>query len=339
MAKKESKWTKDRVKKEVRNVLFILAGSAILALGSAMFIVPFNIVKGGMTSVAMMINKPIEAATGQSYTDILVWAFNIVLWVIGFFVLGKEFAMRTLIGSVAYPLALTLFLRFDIATRVGLVSFYENSDKIAALSLLGLAGGVVSGIGASLAFIGNGSTGGSDVISYSIAKYTDLKQDNAGLLVDSVIILAGLAVFQDWGQFLVGILAAFASSAAVKALYVRTTKNYRVQVISDNHEAIQDFLGKEFHKTCTLSTVVGGYSKQEKTKISVLLTYHEFKVFREVVGSFDPKAFVSADEVSEVAGGAFEPAHVNKKEAKRLEKLYGITLKQSGKGEPGRPAE
>jgi len=334
---KKKLFTKANVLKESKNVLFILLGCVVLALGSSLFLVPFEIVKGGITSVAIMINSPLEKATGFAWTDILVWGFNAILWAIGFFTLGKEFALRTLVGSIAYPLFLTLFLRLDLANKLGLLSFYQEGDTLSRLSLLGLAGGVVSGFGASLAFLGHGSTGGSDVISYTLAKYTDLKQDVAGLLVDSCIILVGLFVYQDWGKFLVGVLAAFASSAAVKAIYVRTTKNYRVQVISTEHEKIQTFVSKEFGKTCTLTQVVGGYSKQEKTMLSVLLTYRESKVFREVVGSFDPKAFISVDEISEVSGGNFNPVHVNKKEAKRIEKQYGIDLSHnapSGEKEP-----
>jgi len=322
----KNKITKQEWKKEIVDILLILLGCVFLALGSALFIVPFNIIQGGMTSIAELINLPIQKATGNNVTDLFVWGFNVLLWILGLVVLGKDFAFNTLFGSIFYPVFLSLFMRLDLVDRIGLMSFYQGGDSLSRLILLGIAGGVLSGIGTALTYLGHGTSGGSDVLFCITAKYTDLTEDVAGFIFDSSVIFLSLFVIRDWGIFLVGILAAFACSMTVKNLYTNRQKNYRVEIITDKKDEIKDFLQQQFHSTCTLSKVYGGYTNEEKDKVTVLLNYHDTKVFRSVIASLDPKALTSIDEVSEVKGGPFTPAHVNRKEAKKIREKFGILL-------------
>ena len=322
----KNKRTKQEITKEVFNILLILLGCAFLALGASLFIVPFNIIKGGMTAIAELINLPIQQTTGNNVTDLFVWGFNVILWIIGLLVLGKDFAFHTLFGSIFYPIFLTLFMRFDLVDKIGLMTFYQGGDSLSRLILLGIAGGVLSGIGTALTYLGHGSSGGSDVIFFIVTKYTDLTEDVAAFIFDATVILISLFVIRDWGIFLVGILAAFASSMTVKTLYTNRQKNYRVEIITEKKEELKGFLQEEFHSTCTLSKVYGGYSNEEKDKVTVLLNYHDTKVLRSVIPCLDPKALTSIDEVSEVKGGPFTPAHVNRKEAKKINEKFGLPL-------------
>lgn len=323
---------KKKLKKEILYNLLIILGCLVLALANSLFLVPFDIVKGGMTSIAMIINHYIEAATGATVTDIFVWGFNAILWVIGLIFLGKDFAMKTLVGTICYPLFLTLFTRIDLASLVGITNFYNNglsegTQDFGKLIIFGVMGGILSGLGGALAFTGKGSTGGSDVIVFIIAKYTDIKQDVAALLVDSCIIITGLCVYQNWGKAFVGIFAALASSLTVKQVYMKTVSNYVVDIVTDQSELIQKYVSNEFKKTCTISDVKGGYSGEGKTMVHCLLTYHETKKIKDVIGALDEKAFVSVYECSDVIGGAFSSVYSNPKERERIKKTYGIEPK------------
>ncbi len=184
---------------KTRNVILILTGCLFVAFANALFIVPFDIIKGGMTSVAMMISNLMYPITNQNITDIVLWIINIVLWFVALLLIGKKFAMSTLVGTIGYSFFMTLFLRLDLVTKWGLMDYFNEGDTTAKLILFGLAGGVIDGFGASLCFIGKGSTGGSDVISVSCVKYLNMKQEIASLGINIITILLGFIVFRSWG--------------------------------------------------------------------------------------------------------------------------------------------
>ena len=84
-----------KISERIVNIILILFGSALVALSNSIFIVPFNIVKGGMTSVAMMISNLLYPLTNSNTTDIVLWIVNIALWLVALFLIGKKFAMST----------------------------------------------------------------------------------------------------------------------------------------------------------------------------------------------------------------------------------------------------
>ena len=210
---------KIKISEKIKNIILILLGSAFVALSNSIFIVPFNLVKGGMTSVAMMVSNLLYPLTNTNTTDIVLWIINIGLWFVALFFIGKKFAMSTLVGTIGYSVFMSLFLRLDLVSKFGLMNYYESGDTTAKLILFGLAGGVIDGFGASLCFMGKGSTGGSDVISVSCVKYLNMKQDVATLSIDVITIVLGFIIFQSWESLLVGILSALITSVAIKNIY------------------------------------------------------------------------------------------------------------------------
>lgn len=217
---------KIKMSEKIKNIILILLGSALVALSNSIFIVPFNLVKGGMTSVAMMVSNLLYPLTNTNTTDIVLWIINIGLWFVALFFIGKKFAMSTLVGTISYSVFMSLFLRLDLVSKFGLMNYYESGDPTAKLILFGLAGGVIDGFGASLCFMGKGSTGGSDVISVSCVKYLNMKQDVATLSIDVITIVLGFIIFQSWESLLVGILSALITSVAIKNIYGKYNSLY-----------------------------------------------------------------------------------------------------------------
>ena len=312
------KLEKIKTSEKVKNIILILIGSCMVALANAIFIVPFDIVKGGMTSVAMMVSNLMYPVTHQNITDIVLWIINIGLWFVAFFCIGKKFAMSTLVGTVGYSSFMSLFFRLDLVTRWGLMSYYQQGDTTAKLILFGLAGGVIDGFGASLCFMGKGSTGGSDVISVSCVKFLNIKQDVATLSIDVITILLGFAIFQDWGKLLVGILAAMITSVAIKNIYGKYHSVYVLDILTDKVEEIQRIISEEFHDTSTIYTVEGGYSKDRKKVVHCVLVYKEAKLLKAMVPEIDKDAFVTEFETTSVYGGSINDAYVPEKQKQKV---------------------
>ncbi len=300
-------------KQKIKNIILVILGSLIVALSSTLFLVPFDIVKGGMTSVSMMVNSLLYPMTHSNLTDIILWILNIVLWFLALALLGKKFALSTLVGTFCYSVFMSLFTRLDLVTKFGLMEYYQEGDTTAKLILFGLAGGIIDGFGASLCFMGKGSTGGSDVLSVSCVKYLNLKQETASLLINIIIIILGFIVFQSWGKLLVGIMAALTSSLMIKNTYGKHNTLYVLDILSDKTEEIQKIISEELQETSTIYTVEGGYSKGDKKVIRVALIYKEAKLLKALIPSIDKNAFVTEYETTQAFGGSIGDAYVSDK--------------------------
>ena len=141
------------VKKEAKNIVFVAFGCFLLALADVLFIVPSDIINGGIDSLAIIINYYIGIYVEIDITDIAIAVSQIILWFIGLFLLGFKFSIHTLMGSLLFPLFYSILLRINIVNLIGFDEFYLNnilSDGNLSLSFLlisGIFGGLLSGAG------------------------------------------------------------------------------------------------------------------------------------------------------------------------------------------------
>lgn len=309
---------KIKMSEKIKNIILILLGSALVALSNSIFIVPFNLVKGGMTSVAMMVSNLLYPLTNTNTTDVVLWIINIGLWFVALFFIGKKFAMSTLVGTISYSVFMSLFLRLDLVSKFGLMNYYESGDTTAKLILFGLAGGVIDGFGASLCFMGKGSTGGSDVISVSCVKYLNMKQDVATLSIDVITIVLGFIIFQSWESLLVGILSALITSVAIKNIYGKYNSIYIIDILTTKVDEIQRIISDEFHDTSTIYTVEGGFSKEPKKVVHCVLVYKEAKMLKAMVPEIDKDAFLTEYETTSAYGGSTYDAYISDKTKEKI---------------------
>ena len=309
---------KIKMSEKIKNIILILLGSALVALSNSIFIVPFNLVKGGMTSVAMMVSNLLYPLTNANTTDIVLWIINIGLWFVALFFIGKKFAMSTLVGTISYSVFMSLFLRLDLVSKFGLMNYYESGDTTAKLILFGLAGGVIGGFGASLCFMGKGSTGGSDVISVSCVKYLNMKQDVATLSIDVITIVLGFIIFQSWESLLVGILSALITSVAIKNIYGKYNSIYIIDILTTKVDEIQRIISDEFHDTSTIYIVEGGFSKEPKKVVHCVLVYKEAKMLKAMVPEIDKDAFLTEYETTSAYGVSTYDAYISDKAKEKI---------------------
>jgi uncharacterized membrane-anchored protein YitT (DUF2179 family) len=313
------KINKSQLYSTIRNVLYVLIGCFIVAFADAAFLTPANIVSGGVVSVGIIVNYYVEAATNFNCTDIVVAGVQIILWLVGLFLLGKKFSINTLVASLSYPIFYSLLHRFNIASVLGIdVLFEEVNGAIptANLILAGLFGGFLVGAGVAIAYLGNGSTGGFDIVSFIIAKYSDMKQDVSGFIIDSSLIVIGMICMKNITLGLIGILAALACAVAVQYIYVNADTFIIVDIISDKFEEIQEYIHKELDHGTTVLDTTGGYTGEKRKMIRVVIYKVETTELRNKIALIDPKAFVSFTQAKTINGEGFEPfriPHLNKK--------------------------
>lgn len=321
-------FTNPKFKLEVKNISLVLLGCFLLALADAIFIVPCKIINGGVDALAIIINHYIEPLWGFNGTDIIIISLQLVLWLLGCFTLGKSFSLHTLLGTLAFPLIYSLLLRTNINDWLGITAMYaRNTDangniNLSLLILAGCFGGLLSGAGVSFTFLGDGSSGGFDVISFLVAKYTNVKQDLSGFIQDASIIILGLIVFQNWELALVGILSAFTCVIAIQFIYIYMNSFIIVDIISIKNKEIQDYVHNELGRASTVINSIGGYTGEKREMIRVIISKIEMGSLKSFIGAIDPNAFVSFVQAKAINGNGFEPFVITLKEKKRILKKY-----------------
>ena len=299
--------TKKEFLRELKNVFFIVLGCFILAFASAAFLEPFNIISGGVLSIGILVNGALEPAIGFAITDIVVAIANIIFWLIGLIFLGVKFSLRTLLSTLLYPAFFSLLMRTGFIDLLGLAQLASYKDNISYLLIAGLFGGFFTGAGVAVSFLGNGSTGGVDVLSLILAKFLPIREDIWSFLIDAILVIAGVSFYQDIIVCLIGVLTAFCASLAIQFIYIRGNSAIIVEIISDYLDEIKEWVENELGHGTTIIPAKGGYSGQKRDILRVIVNKDEINSLRLKIADVDPRAFVSMIQASTIHGEGFKP--------------------------------
>lgn len=292
----------------------IFFGCAIIAFGSAAFIEPLGLVNGGVLSVGVIIQHFVDSS-GSSFqaVDIVTWVLQIVFFLIGFLFLGKDFAAKTLFASIAYPLLFTLFYRVpfgesgSLGQMVASQLMGKGDAQMAYTLLAGIAGGACTGVGVGLCYLYGGSSGGVDVVSLILARYTRIKESVGSFAIDASLIIIGIIAMQDLASGLIGIISAFICALAVEYVYVRSNGSIIADIVTSKSDEIMEYVIKQMDRSTTVFSAIGGYTGEEKKVIRVAFSKRQLPEFKAFISKTDPKAFVTFTETSMVNGEGFAP--------------------------------
>ena len=276
------------MKKLLIHTLLVLIGNALIAIGYAAFAIPSNLIVGGATGLALCI----EHFTSIDYT-IIVFVINMLMLVIGYKVLGKAFAIGTLLSSFAFPALLNLFENMAILQNV--------SDDILLCTVWS---GIFIGLGLGIVFRIGYSTGGMDVPPLILAKKTHLSVATWINVLDSVILLTQV-LFTNLEGILYGLLVVFITNFVLDQVIVFGEKNLQVFVISDKHEEIAEAVFNGINRGCTFVNVKTGYFHHNQLAVLCVLNNREYAKLNELVLNIDPTAFIISNEIHSVKGRGF----------------------------------
>lgn len=285
-----------------KNMGLVLLGTLTLAFGSAVFILPLNIVSGGVSSFAILIELllPFEFVSVDLTVFVLTWA----LFLIGLLALGRAFALKTLISTLLYPAAVSLFLRLADPQVLGgffCLAAHENRDL--ALILAATVGGVFVGCGCALTFVGGGSTGGVDILAFSVCKaFPKLKSSAVIFAIDTLTVILGMLVLHDLVLSLLGILSAFVTAVMVDKVFLGSRAAFLAHIVTDRCNEINAGVIEKLDRTTTMIEATGGFSGEGKRILMVSFTMSEYATLLSIVGKQDPRAFVIVHRVHEING-------------------------------------
>jgi uncharacterized membrane-anchored protein YitT (DUF2179 family) len=242
------------------------------------------------------------------FIDIIVAVVTWGLFFLGLIFLGKDFALKTLVSSIIYPVGLSLF-GFLVSPDVlgGFFDIKNNSEYASiALILAVLFGGLCVGTGCALTFLGGGSTGGMDVLAFMTCKVLKkLKSSTAIFAIDASIVLLGMFVKGDLILTLLGVVSAWITAMVIDRIFIGSGQAFTAQIVSDKHEELNLAIREEVRRTTTMLVGYGGYSGQPKTILSVTFTMSQYADLMRVIKHIDPTAFVSITRAHEINGEGF----------------------------------
>lgn len=313
--KQKKKNTKNEIKLQLKNLALVIVGSLILAFGCAIFVEPFHLVTGGVTGLSIALDGLLDVPDialpligNMPFIDILVYVITWALFLLGLTFLGKDFALKTLVSSIFYPLGFHLFGLLVGPNVLG--GFFDISTNVeyAGIGLIisALFGGLCVGTGCALTFLGGGSTGGMDIIAFMICKvFKKWKSSTVIFAIDAVIVLFGMFVNKDLILTLIGVISAWIGATVIDKIFIGGNRAFTAQIVSDKHEEINLAIRNEVRRTTTMLVGYGGYSGDPKTVLSVTFTMNQYADLMGVIKRIDPKAFVSISQAHEINGEGF----------------------------------
>ena len=297
----------------VKDYSFLVLGLLLYVLGWTVFLVPNNLVGGGVTGVASIIQYATHGVIKIGYTYFTV---NILLLVIALFTLGKGFGGKTVVAIVLASLGLNLFQTW-IPAEICQTLAVDNGKLMSVIM-----GGILVGVGIGFTMTAGGSTGGTDIIALIVNKYRGISPGKMILGMDLVIILSSLLVpsYTADGALIpftekivtvvYGLILITVCSTVLDMFLAGSKQSVQLFILSQKYEEIADAISKDLHRGVTVLDGQGWYTKQHTHVLMVLTRKTDLNIMLRYIKSIDPDAFLSVSTVTGVYGRGFESIHV-----------------------------
>lgn len=284
----------------LKNTALVVLGTLILAFSVAVFIIPFDLVVGGVTGLGIILERiiPIEELTASTVISILTW----LVFFVGYIVLGRAFSMKTLISTLVYPPALALFGK--LVSEDCLNGFFAlNVNSELNLTVASVFGGVLIGLGCAVTFLGGGSTGGTDTLAFILTKILrGLKSSTAIGIIDAAVVILGVFLLGDLVLTLLGVITVFISVAVIDKVFIGSTKAFVAEIITDKYEIINRAIIEEIGRTTTIIDVIGGYSGGARKLLKVSFSVRQYTEILNIINNYDKSAFITIHRAYAIDG-------------------------------------
>ncbi len=278
------------MKSMLKKLPLILFGNLLLAVCVSHFVVPTGLISGGITGVSLALNHLFPSIP----LDVFIWGFSLLFLLSGFLFLGKEFALTTLISSVAYPLF------FSLLTAVSKSYLPLTEDIVLNTVYAGLS----FGAGVGIVMRCGASTGGSDVFSMTLNKKLGLPISPVSYVIEALFLLSQVP-FASSEKILYGLIFVLIYSVTLEKVMMFGTGKVQISIYSRAYEEINRLIVTTMDRGSTLFKVKGGFSGEETWVVETVVPKRSLFSFREKILAIDPKAFVVVNPISEVNGRGF----------------------------------
>lgn len=302
--------------RNLKEYVIITLGMLLYIVGWSVFLVPNQLVGGGVSGLASVVQYATNGAIKMGYTYFVV---NVVLLIIAMFILGNKFGFKTIYAIVIASVGLNAFQEIipaDICRDLAV----ENGKLMSSIM-----GGLMAGVGIGLCMSQGGSTGGTDIIALIVNKYRNVSPGKMILAMDVVIILSSLLVpIQDADGSIIqinekittcvyGFILIVVNGTVLDMVISGTRQSVQLFILSKKHKEIADAITNDLHRGVTVLNGMGWYTKEPTEVLMVLTRKYDLNVLLRYIKNIDPEAFLSVSSVTGVYGKGFESIKTGRK--------------------------
>ena len=277
---------------EYKWIFATVFGSAVFALGFALFLQPNDMNAGGISGLAMVFVE----LTGLGSVGMLSILINLPLFLLGGLKIGRRFFAGSLLGMLLSSVLIDAFSVIPMPDPEPLIGV--------------LYGGVLCGFGLGVVFVCGTSTGGSDILVRLLKlKYRNVPIGQISLCFDAIVVALTGLVFQDFTKALYTGVTVFVTSKVIDAVVYRFDYSKVALIISHEYQAIAEAIGTRLDRGATYLHGEGTYSHRETKVVLTAIKKQQLAELKELVMQIDPNAFVILQEAHQVFGDGFSRYH------------------------------
>lgn len=272
----------------IKELIEFIIGCFLVALAFNLFMSPNNLVAGGVSGFSLILKH----FFGLNPSTIISVA-NVFLIILSFLVLGKEKTKATILGSILFPIFVSL--TEHLSTYIS----FKESEMI----LIAVFGGVLQGIGAGLIFRAGYSTGGTDILNMIVSKIFKISLGNSMFFTDGTIIIIGAFVF-GFNHLMYSLIILYLISTLTDKVVLGISDSKAFYIITSKEKEVKDFVINELKHGVTEFNAKGGYNSENQTVLMSVVPTREYYKLKEGIHNIDKNAFFVAMDSYEVKGGA-----------------------------------
>lgn len=274
-----------------RRIFFIILGAGLVGVALEIFLVPNQIIDGGVTGISIMSSHLSGVPIG-----IFLTLLNLPFLIIGYRTIGKTFALSTLLGVIVLSIATTLLHP---------VPPFTEETFLAAVF-----GGIFLGAGTGIVIRAGGSLDGTEIVAILFSKKTPFSVGEVVMFIN-VFILGSAGFVYSWDRAMYSLIAYFIAFKVIDLTIEGLNESKSCWIISDNYREIGDAIVDRLGRGVTFLNGEGGYTGDQKKVIFCVITRLEEAKLKSIVNELDPVAFLAVGNIHDVKGGRFKKKDIH----------------------------
>ncbi|OGO79037.1 MAG: hypothetical protein A2Y23_14435 [Clostridiales bacterium GWB2_37_7] len=273
--------------KYILMILMIILGSAISGIAFNLFIIPNKLLSGGISGISLILNYLLNTNTG-----LMIFVFNIPIFILGYKFVDREFVFLSLIGMMTFSAWIEVF------------SFLREIHLVQDVMLASIYAGVLNGIGLGIVLRNRASQGGIDIIAVIVKKYFSLNIGSTSMIINTCIVIAA-SFITNLNIAMYTLISMYISSTVLDKVQQGFDRRKSVMIITDKEKQVAEEIFKRLVRGITYLDGEGAYTGDKKKVIYCIVSLNQLAKLKQIVREIDEQAFITVSDTAEVMGHGF----------------------------------
>lgn len=274
-------------KYKIKRYLQLVLGITLFALSFNLFILPNNLVYGGVSGVSIITQELFGLEPSM-----FIFITSILLLVISYFALGKEKTVGSILGSILFPIAI------ELTSNIRVFLNFDTSQVL----LSAVFGGIIAGLGSGLVYKAGFTSGGTDIIEQILSKYCKMSMGKAIMICDGLILLSGTFIF-GINNFMYALIVLYLISTLADRVLLGISDSKAFYIVTEQEKEVKSFVLENLSHGVTIFEARGGYQNKKQRVLFCVIPTKEYFKLKEGIAQIDPSAFFVVTDAYEVYGG------------------------------------